>query len=127
MHMVSYLCFPTTTINGSIRRSGPHRLVIATCPERIDLVLANQQAYRNGIPTNRVVWIEDLRDRLNNAPDAAGAYIVTAAELLRCQAHCHLNTTIVLREFYQEIGGLDEGLRTSATGSSTCARSTAPG
>jgi hypothetical protein len=32
-------------------------------------------------------------------------------ELLGCQAHCHLNTTIVSRSFFLDLGGLDEGLR----------------
>ena len=76
-----------------------------------DLVLCNQKAFFNGTPVNRVVWIEDLTDRLTGTPDAAGAYTVTVADLLACQAHCHLNTTIVSRAFYLSIGGMDEGLR----------------
>jgi glycosyltransferase involved in cell wall biosynthesis len=85
--------------------------VIAARAERTDLVLANQKAFRNGVPIEGVVWIEDLQDHLKSTPDATGAYTVTATELLLCQAHCHLNTTIVSRDFFLEIGGLDEGLR----------------
>jgi hypothetical protein len=85
--------------------------VIAASPEPIDLVLANQRAFRDGTPVAGVVWIEDLKDRLHGAPDAAGAYAVSPKELLQCQAHCHLNTTIVSRGFYTDLGGLDEGLR----------------
>lgn len=84
---------------------------ILACAEPVDLVLADQQAFRNGSPIDRVVWIEDLRNRLKGPPDAAGAYTVTVPELLLCQAHCHLNTTIISRDLHLEIGGLDEGLR----------------
>ncbi len=76
-----------------------------------DLVLANQQAFRAGEPLGRTVWIEDLEPRLGRAPDALGAYTVTPEELLGCQAHCHVNTTIVRREFYRDLGGFEEGLR----------------
>ena len=70
----NYLCF----LDDDDQWTDPEHLgrtavVIAACPKRIDLVLANQKAYRNGTPTDRVVWIEDLRDHLNNAPDAAAA------------------------------------------------------
>ena len=85
--------------------------VIAAKPERTDLILTNQRAFRHGAPVPGVVWIEDLQDRLRGGPDAAGAYRVTPAELLTCPAHCHLNTTIASRDFYLEIGGLDDGLR----------------
>jgi len=85
--------------------------VIGSSNERVDLLLANQRAFRNGSPVDRVVWIEDLQGRLAAAPDSTGAYTVTLPDLLACQAHCHLNTTIVSRDFYLKTGGLDEGLR----------------
>ena len=107
-----YLCFldddDQWTDPGHLGRAAG---IIAAGPERIDLILANQRAFRDGAPVPGVVWIEDLRDRLRGAPDSGGAYTVTPAELLACPAHCHLNTTIVSRAFYLEIGGLDEGLR----------------
>jgi glycosyltransferase involved in cell wall biosynthesis len=85
--------------------------VIAASAARVDMVLANQKAFRNGSPVDRTVWIEDLEPRLRGDRDAAGAYSVSAQELLACQAHCHLNATIVARAFYRDLGGLDEGLR----------------
>jgi glycosyltransferase involved in cell wall biosynthesis len=84
---------------------------IAAGARRPDLVLANQRAFRNGTPVADNVWIEDLARRLPGKPDAAGAHAVTAAELLTCAGHCHLNTAIVSRAFYLALGGLDEGLR----------------
>jgi glycosyltransferase involved in cell wall biosynthesis len=92
-----YLCRVARVINGN---AGP-----------VDLILANQMAFRNGTPVPGVTWIEDLADRLRSVPDGAGAYGVTVPELLRCQAHCHLNTTIIARTFFVDMGGFDEGLR----------------
>lgn len=107
-----YLCFLDdddrwTDSEHLVRAAG----VIAASAEPIDLILANQRAFRDGMPAAGVTWIEDLNDRLRGSPDAAGAYAVTPAELLGCKAHCHLNTTIASSLFYSEIGGLDEGLR----------------
>jgi glycosyltransferase involved in cell wall biosynthesis len=85
--------------------------VIEANSEPIELLLANQKAFINGSPVERVVWIEDLQARLDDARDSAGAYTVNVPALLACQAHCHLNATIVLRSFYQTVGGMDEGLR----------------
>ncbi len=85
--------------------------LLAASDTPADLVLCNQHAFRAGVRLERVVWIEDLEKRLARAPDAMGAYTVTPEELLACQAHCHINTTIVRREFYLGLGGFDEGLR----------------
>jgi len=108
----NYLCF----LDDDDQWTDPEHLgrvagVIAASGEPIELILANQQAFRNSIPVPGVTWIEDLKDRLRGSPDTAGAYTVSPTELLDCQAHCHLNTTIALRTFYIEVGGLDEGLR----------------
>jgi glycosyltransferase involved in cell wall biosynthesis len=85
--------------------------VISGCEPKPDLILANQQAYRDGTAVPQVIWIEDLKDRLRGSPDSAGAFTVSAAELLGCQAHCHRNTTIVSRGFYLQLHGLDEEMR----------------
>jgi GT2 family glycosyltransferase len=107
-----YLCF----LDDDDQWTDPGHLgrvadVIAANGEAVDLILANQRAFRNDTPITDAIWIEDLKDRLPCMPDAAGAYAVTATELLRCPAHCHLNTTIVPRRFYRALGGLDERLR----------------
>jgi len=107
-----YLCFldddDQWTDTEHLRRTAR---VIAASPEPTELILANQQAFRGGAPVPDVTWIEDLSARLGAAPDAAGAYTVTPAELLGCRAHCHLNTTIASRAFYLDIGGFDEALQ----------------
>jgi glycosyltransferase involved in cell wall biosynthesis len=107
-----YLCF----LDDDDQWTDPNHLgraaqVIKASGEQVDLLLANQRAFRNGTPVPGVIWIEDLKDRVRGAPDAGGAYTVTAAELLRCPAHCHLNTTIASRQFFFEIGGLDDDQR----------------
>lgn len=78
-----------------------------------DLLLANQQACRDGVPEQRPVWLEDLPARA--APplraDATGAFPVTPAQLLCATGFGHLNTTTIRRGVFERIGGLDEGLR----------------
>ena len=85
--------------------------VISVEQKPVDLILANQRAFQDGKAVDRVIWIEDLQPRIGRAPGPTGVYSVTVSDLLACQAHCHLNTTIVRRSFYLEIGGMDEGLR----------------
>ena len=106
-----YLCF----LDDDDQWTEPEHLnrvarVIAANARPIDLFLANQRAFRDGVPVPEVIWIEDLEARMRDSPDDAGAYSVTLGQLLRCQAHCHLNTTIVSRTLFDEIGGLDEAL-----------------
>ncbi|HTV90535.1 MAG TPA: glycosyltransferase family A protein [Stellaceae bacterium] len=107
-----YLCF----LDDDDQWSDPDHLsrvagVVAASAEPVDLILADQQAFLDGTPVAGPVWIEDLKERLNQAPDRAGAYAVTSVDLLACPAHCHLNTTVMRRSFYRELGGFDERLR----------------
>lgn len=79
-----------------------------------DLVYANQEAVRpDGSRVEGVVWIEDLADlvRGTNPPRADGTFLVTHAELLRSRGFCHLNATVVRRQFFQDLGGFDVLLR----------------
>jgi glycosyltransferase involved in cell wall biosynthesis len=107
-----YLCFldddDCWTDPGHLARVATLLAGSASAP---DLVLCNQHAFRAGVRLERAVWIEDLEGLLARRPDAVGAYTVTPEDLLACQAHCHVNTTIVRRAFYLDLGGFDEGLR----------------
>jgi glycosyltransferase involved in cell wall biosynthesis len=85
--------------------------VIASSAQPVDLLLGGQQAFRDGVSVTGPTWIEDLPQRLGSKPDSAGAYTVTAAELSASPTHCHLNTLIVSRSLFAELGGLDAGLR----------------
>lgn len=107
-----YLCF----LDDDDQWTDPDHLaraaaVIAAGAEKPELLLANQRAFRDGTPVPTVIWIEDLNDRLRGPPDAAGAYTVTPTDLLRCRAHCHLNTTIISGALFEKVDGIDEGQR----------------
>jgi glycosyltransferase involved in cell wall biosynthesis len=108
-----YLCFldddDTWTDSGHLRRAAA---VIAGSGEP-DLYMADQAAWVGDAPMTQPVWIEDLLDRVPElpGPDADGSYAVTLPALLRAHGACHLNTLIIRRAFYEEIGGLDDGLR----------------
>ncbi|MGA8760339.1 MAG: glycosyltransferase family 2 protein [Stellaceae bacterium] len=108
----SYLCFLDDDDQWTdLEHLGRVARVIDERTAPIDVIFANQKAFRGGIPAADVSWIEGVEKRSRGGPDAVGAYTVTAAELLGCPAHCHLNTTIVSRTLYLEIAGLDEALR----------------
>jgi glycosyltransferase involved in cell wall biosynthesis len=85
--------------------------VIADSSKQPQLILANQKAYRNGVPLAGSVWIEDLADRLKEKTNPSGTYTVMAAELLTCSAHCHVNSMVVLRSFFVNLSGFDDSLR----------------
>lgn len=106
-----YLCF----LDDDDQWTDPSHLgrvagVIADSSERPGLILANQKAFKNGVPLAGSVWIEDLTDRLKAKSSLSGAYTVTLSELLTCSAHCHVNSMVVLRRLFIELSGFDEGL-----------------
>ncbi|MGH7117854.1 MAG: glycosyltransferase family 2 protein [Acetobacteraceae bacterium] len=79
-----------------------------------DLVMTNQAAFLNGERKPGPIWIEDLPAILSKsgkAPDELGAYTVTVEELMRSWGFCHLNTLIVRRALFREIGGMDKTIR----------------
>jgi len=85
--------------------------VITEARVPVDIYMTNQAAFLHDKPQPGPIWIEDLPPilaSLGNRPDRHDAYTVTVEELLRSQGFCHLNTLIVRRALYAEIGGLDE-------------------
>lgn len=90
------------------------RSIIADSMAPVDLYMTNQDAFFNGERRIGPIWIEDLPTilhNLNNQPDRHGAYTVTVDELLQSHGFCHLNTLIVRRGLYDEIGGMEESIR----------------
>ena len=45
------------------------------------------------------------------AADAQGSYRITVDELLSSERFCHLNTLIVSRQLFADLGGFDESIR----------------
>jgi len=90
------------------------RTLIEAAESPPDLVMTDQAAFLNGKPKAAPIWIEDLPQILTrggSTPDRHGAYAVTVDQLLESHGFCHLNTLIVRRTLYQEIGGMDETIR----------------
>lgn len=90
------------------------RELIEATPPPPDVVMTNQTAFLNGTPKPGPIWIEDLPGilaRRGKLPDRPDAYTVTVDELLESHGFCHMNTLIVRRALFQEIGGMDEANR----------------
>ncbi len=88
--------------------------VIAASGTPVDLYMTNQAAFLDCKQQAGPIWIEDLTailSKLSNRPDRHGAHTVIVEELLLSHGFCHLNTLIVRRALYEEIGGLDENSR----------------
>jgi len=107
-----YLCFldddDTWTDPDHLNRA---RVVITEAGKPVDLYMTNQAAFLHDKQLPGPIWLDDLPPilaALGNRPDRHGTHLVTTEELLRSQGFCHLNTLIVRRALYQEIGGLDE-------------------
>src|SRR5438045_9427089 len=56
--------------------------VITDTAEPIDLILAKQQAFRNGAHVAGVHWVEDLDERVADVPDLTNGFSVTVRQLL---------------------------------------------
>jgi glycosyltransferase involved in cell wall biosynthesis len=79
-----------------------------------DLHMSNQEAYLRGERKPGPVWIESLTRHLDDKgrhPDSTGVYTVSVEDLMALKGFCHLNTLIVRRAFYEQTGGMDEGIR----------------
>ena len=88
--------------------------VITSSEPPADLYLANQAAFLNNEEQPGPIWIDDLPailSHLGRRSDQHGAHTLTIQELLRSHGFCHLNTLIVRRALYEEIGGMEETIR----------------
>jgi glycosyltransferase involved in cell wall biosynthesis len=87
------------------------QVVIAEAGNSVDIYMTHQAAFLYDKQLPGPIWIEDLPPiltKLGNQPDRHGTHTVAVEDLLRSQGFCHLNTLIVRRALYEEIGGLDE-------------------
>jgi glycosyltransferase involved in cell wall biosynthesis len=110
-----YLCFLDDDDYWTDRdHLGRARAVIAASTDPVDLYMTNQAAFLRDERQPEPIWIENLPTilaRRGNRPDRRGAHSVTVDELLQSGGFCHLNTLIVRRELYDEVGGMAETIR----------------
>ena len=80
---------------------------------KADLYFANQDAVLGDTAVPGPLWLEALKDRLPSraTADAAGSFGVTINDLMACPGFGHLNTTVVRKQLFDRIGGLDENIR----------------
>ncbi|MBU6206356.1 MAG: glycosyltransferase [Alphaproteobacteria bacterium] len=80
----------------------------------VDLYLSNQRAWCGDVPDAEMLWLGPLADQLRRAgrsADASRHYTVSRAELLQTPGFAHVNTLIVRRALWLELGGMDEMIR----------------
>lgn len=87
--------------------------IIRSAEQEVDVVYSNQSAYRaDGHKLEQPLWLAALVAKLSPAQAGNhGVYTVTPAFLLGCNGFPHLNCTIIRRDLYAAIGGMDEGIR----------------
>ncbi|MCB1843127.1 MAG: hypothetical protein KDI09_09220, partial [Halioglobus sp.] len=80
---------------------------------RIELYLSNQQAYfADNVRQTEKVWLEDLADQVTPEMHHFGnSYLVDAPFLIKSHGFSHLNCSIVSRDLYKRLGGMDESIR----------------
>ena len=81
--------------------------------KEVDAYYTNQKAvYVDGVVKEGPIWLDDLPQQLINKPtDSQGSIDISIEELLRSHGFAHLNCSIVRRELYLEIKGMDENIR----------------
>jgi len=85
-----------------------------TASERsVDVHYSNQKAvFADGTEQQENVWIQDLIPRVNpQNRNHEDSYFVDAAFLLSSKGFAHLNCSVLKREFFYTLGGMDESIR----------------
>lgn len=75
-----------------------------------DVYFTNQKVYLDNRPTHQKIWLSTLGEKIDKTTKTMidDAYPVSVTELLKVDGFCHLNTTIVTKELFQQINGFDE-------------------
>jgi glycosyltransferase involved in cell wall biosynthesis len=78
-----------------------------------EVYLSNQIAYKNDIALPGPIWLEPVAKiaRMRGARKVHDALVIIVDDLIKCGSHCHFNTTIVSRDLFQRIKGLDQFIR----------------
>jgi len=80
----------------------------------VDLYMANQHAWTNDKKVPGPVWLEGLEadlTRHGQQANADGCYEVGISNLMAATGFCHLNCFTVRRALWDQVGGMDEGIR----------------
>lgn len=87
--------------------------VISAADTEVDAYYSNQMAYTaDGKPLDKLLWLGALVAKLPaSSAGLHGTHRVTPEFLLSCNGFPHLNCSIIRRELYLAIGGMDEGIR----------------
>ncbi len=95
---------------GHLERAWRH---LASRDASAEVYFSNQVAYMNDRPLATQIWLEPVVDILKKRDAKArdGVFSVSLQDLVQCGNFCHFNTTIVSRDLYRRIGGLDEFIR----------------
>lgn len=103
-----YLCFlddDDSWTDPSHRNRAQAVIFDAAAP--VDLYMANQASFLNGVQQPGPISIENLSPILaqhGNRPDSRVAHTVDLNELLRSRGFCHLNRLVIGRASCEEIG-----------------------
>lgn len=79
----------------------------------VDAYYTNQRAvYIDGVTKPGPIWLEDLIPaQAGKTPDSGGSFGVSVSELLASHGFAHLNCSIIRRDLYLDIKGMDENIR----------------
>jgi glycosyltransferase involved in cell wall biosynthesis len=113
-----YLCFldddDKWTDTGHLTRLAATITGAAEQGQAVDLYMANQDAWTHDQRRVGTLWLGTLAAELttkNRQPDQRGNYTVTVTDLMDSTGFCHLNCLTVRRALYEQVGGMDEGIR----------------
>ena len=77
-----------------------------------DLIFSGQSAFYGDAPWPHQLWLQPLADSLQSAHGREiEFYSVSIEDLVQAGSFCHMNTMVVRRALYSEIGGMDETIR----------------
>lgn len=113
-----YVCFldddDKWTDPGHLGRAAGALAAMAESGMPADLYMTNQQAWINDRQVLGPVWLEGLAGELigrGRQSRADGSFEVTVADLMATTGFCHLNCFTVRRALWEQVGGMDEGIR----------------
>jgi len=78
-----------------------------------DVYYTNQAAYHGEERVPGPLWLEGLDEIISrhDSADENGVYTATLADLMAVRGFAHLNTSVVRRSLYLDLGGMDENIR----------------